>query len=114
MSKICESCDGSGTAGHQRKNPVIRRQEIIAAAVELAEESGYQSITHPKVAGRVGVSPSLIRKYYVDKSKLREAVMVEAVRLGIPEIVLQGLAAKDPIAHEAPATLKAAAWESCA
>ena len=114
MSKICESCDGTGVAGHQRKDPEVRRKEILDAAVEIAEESGYQSITHPKVAGRVEVSPSLIRKYYEDKSKLRAAVMSEAVRLEIPEIVLQGLAAKDPIAHDASAGLKAAAWKSCA
>lgn len=109
-----DKCGSCGVPAYERKDPALRRQEILGAAVELAEESGYQSITHPKVAGRVGVSPSLIRKYYVDKSKLREAVMAEAVRLEIPEIVLQGLAAKDPIAHDAPAGLKAAAWESCA
>ena len=114
MSKICESCEGTGVAGHQRKSPAIRRREILDAAVEIASESGYLKLTHPLVAGRVEVSPSLIRKYYEDKSKLREAVMTEAVRLGIPEIVLQGLAAKDPIAHAAPMILKAAAWESCA
>ena len=114
MSKKCESCEGTGVAGHQRKDPAIRRQEILDAAVEIASEQGYLKITHSHVAGRVEVSPSLIRKYYVDKSKLREAVMAEAVRLGIPEIVLQGLAAKDPIAHGASATLKAAALESCA
>ena len=108
------NCGNCGAPAYERKDPAVRRQEILAAAVELAEESGYLSLTHPKVAGRVEVSPSLVRKYYVDKSKLREAVMVEAVRLEVVEIVLQGLAAKDPIAHDAPATLKAAAWESCA
>ena len=102
------------TPAYERKDPAIRRQEILAAAVELAEEVGYLSLTHPKVAGRVEVSPSLIRKYYEDKSKLRDAIMSEAVRLEIVEIILQGLAAKDPIAHGASATLKAAAWESCA
>ena len=114
MTKICESCEGTGVAGHQRKDPAIRRQEILGAAVEIAGEQGYLKITHSHVAGRVKVSPSLVRKYYVDKSKLRDAVMSEAVRLGIPEIVLQGLAAKDPIAHNAPARLRAAALESCA
>lgn len=108
------NCGNCGTPAYERKDPEVRRQEILGAAVELAEESGYLKMTHSHVAGRVGVSPSLIRKYYEDKSKLREAVMVEAVRLEIPEIVLQGLAAKDPIAHDAPAILKAAAWESCA
>ena len=114
MSKICESCDGTGVAGHQRKDAAIRRQEILDAAIELAGESGYLKMTHSHVAGRVKVSPSLIRKYYVDKSKLHDAVMAEAVRLKIAEIVLQGLAAKDPIAHGAPTWLKVAALGSCA
>ena len=114
MSKICESCDGTGVAGHQRKDPAIRRREILDAAVDIAREQGYQSLTHPKVAGRVEVSPSLVRKYYETKSTLQAAVMVEAIRLEILDIILQGIAAKDPIAHEAPMSLKVAAWESCA
>ena len=109
-----DKCGNCGTPTYERKDPVIRRQEILGAAVELARESGYLKMTHSHIAGRVEVSPSLIRKYYVDKSKLRNAVMAEAVRLEIAEIVLQGLAAKDPIAHDAPAALRAAALESCA
>ena len=111
MKYKCGTCGGPA---YERKDPAIRRQEILDAAVELARENGYLKMTHSHVAGRVEVSPSLIRKYYEDKSKLREAVMVEAVRLEIIEIVLQGLAAKDPIAHSAPAGLRAAALESCA
>jgi hypothetical protein len=56
----------------------------------------------------------VVRKYFESKSKIRDAVMGEAVRLEILDIILQGIAAKDPIAHEAPATLRAAALESCA
>ena len=114
MTKTCESCEGTGVAGHQRKDPAVRRQEILDAAVAHSLGQGYQSLTHSRVAGVVGVSPSLVRKYYGDKSKLRDAVMAAAVRLRITEIVLQGLAAKDPIAHSAPADLKAAAIAGCA
>ena len=110
---MCNKCKCSA-ATYERKDPAERKREILDAAVELARESGYLKMTHSHVAGHVEVSPSLIRKYYVDKSQLRDAVMSEAVRLKIPEIVLQGLAAKDPIAHDAPAGLKAAALESCA
>ncbi len=106
----CKGC----TPTYERKDPAIRRQEILDAAVEVARDFGYLKLTHPKVAGHVKVSPSLVRKYFDRKSELRDAVMQEAVRLGITEIVLQGLAAKDPIAHSAPASLKAAALESCA
>ena len=111
---MSDKCDNCSSPAYERKDPAVRRREILDAAIELARESGYLKMTHSHVAGRVEVSPSLIRKYYVDKSKLRDAVMVEAVRLKIAEIVLQGLAAKDPIAHEAPAELRAAALESCA
>ena len=109
-----DKCNNCSSPAYERKDPVVRRQEILGAAIAHSMEHGYLDLTHPKVAGRVEVSPSLVRKYYVDKSKLRDAVMSEAVRLGIPEIVLQGLAAKDPIAHNAPARLRAAALESCA
>jgi AcrR family transcriptional regulator len=92
----------------------VRRKEILDAAVEVAQDLGYLKVTHSKIAATVCVSPSLVRKYFESKSKIRNAVMGEAVRLEILDIVLQGIAAKDPIAHEAPATLRAAALESCA
>jgi len=109
-----DKCNSCGSPAYERKAPAVRRREILDAAVDVAGDLGYLKLTHSLVAGRVEVSPSLIRKYYPDKSQLRDAVMVEAVRLEIPEIVLQGLAAKDPIAHGAPASLRAAALESCA
>ena len=111
MSKNnCKHCAPS----YERKDPEVRCREILEAAVEIASEQGYLNLTHPKVAGRVEVSPSLVRKYYVTKTLLRDAVMAEAVRLEIVEVVLQGLAALDPIAQSAPSTLRAAALESCA
>lgn len=110
----CKCCGGTGTVGHQRKTSEERRREILDAAVEIAQEQGYLSLTHPRVAGRVEISPSLVRKHYEDKSKLRDAVMTEAVRLEIVDVVRQGLAALDPIAQEAPASLRAAAIESFA
>lgn len=106
----CDACAPS----YERKNPEVRRKEILDAAVEVAQERGYLKLTHSKVAAEVVVSPSLVRKYYESKSALRDAVMTEAVRLSITDIVLQGLAAKDPIAYDAPAELRAAALESCA
>ena len=98
----------------KRKHPEERKRQILDAAVEVAREHGYIKMTREQVTSRIGVSPSLIRKYYITLLDLQDAVMREAVRLGIPEIVLQGLAAKDPIAHGAPASLKAAALEGCA
>lgn len=110
---MCNKCKCNAVT-YERKDPAERKREILDAAVELAQDQGYQNLTHSRIAGAVKVSPSLIRKYYVDKSQLRDAVMSEAVRLEIAEIVLQGLAAKDPIAHDAPAWLKVAALGSCA
>ena len=107
-------CGRCGGPSYERKNPEDRRREILDAAVEVSRDLGYLKLTHPLVAGRVGVSPSLVRKYYESKSKLRDAVMAEAVRLEIPELILQGLAAKDPLAHAAPSALRAAALEACA
>ena len=109
-----KKCGKCGEPTYERKDPEVRRKEILDAAVEVARDLGYLNLTHPKVAGRVEVSPSLVRKYFDSKSKLRDAIMTEAVRLEIVDIVLQGLAALDPIAQSAPAALRAAALESCA
>jgi AcrR family transcriptional regulator len=99
---------------YERKDPEVRRKEILDAAVEVAQDLGYLKVTHSRIAAAVCVSPSLVRKYFESKSRIRDAIMGEAVRLEILDIVLQGIAAKDPIAYEAPATLRAAALESCA
>lgn len=111
---MTEKC---GTCGHeprQYSKAEKRKQEILDAAVEIARETGYLKIKRRDIVKYTGVSQGLIRHYYRSMDTLRDAIMGEAVRLQLPDLILQGLAAKDPIAHGAPTDLRTRALAGCA
>lgn len=89
-----------------RLKPKKRKAKILSAAVEWSRTKGFQTMTRGNVADTAGVSPGLINRYFADIHTLRQAVMQEAIRLEIPEIVAVGLAIKNKLAIGAPLELK--------
>lgn len=89
-----------------RTNPALRKEHILETAVAVAKEFGYTKITLDRVAEAAGVSKSLISRYFSKIDQLKTAVMRQAVRHEIPEIIAQGLAANDDRAKNAPSELK--------
>jgi AcrR family transcriptional regulator len=81
-----------------RSLPADRKAQILNAAVQLALEIGYQSITREAVAQSVRVANSLISNYFISMSDLKRAVMIEAINKEILQIIAQGLAIRDPVA----------------
>lgn len=55
----------------------FRRREILDAASELAQESGFSHMTMEKVAERAGVSKGTIYTYFKDKKELVRRLMSE-------------------------------------
>lgn len=92
-----------------RTNPELRKEHILDTAVAVAKSIGYNKITRDQVAEAAGVSPGLISRYFPAMVQLRKAVMRQAVRHEIPEIIAQGLAADDDRAKGAPPELKSRA-----
>ena len=95
----------------ERKDPKTRKAAILGHAIGLAKEVGYSHITRDEVASRAGVAGGLVTFYFKSMDRLKREIMREAVRLAHFDIVLQGLAAKDIIALDAPSELKAKAAE---
>lgn len=91
---------------HRRIPPADRKAEILAAAVSLSRAHGYARITRDAIAAEAACSTGLIGQYFGTMAKLRRAVMGAALALEIPEIIAQGLAARDPRAMGAPEKLK--------
>ncbi|MGI8493074.1 MAG: TetR family transcriptional regulator, partial [Acidimicrobiales bacterium] len=59
-----------------------RRRRVIAAAVELASEGGYELVQMRDVAARAGVALGTIYRYFESKDQLLAATLVEwAARL---------------------------------
>ena len=92
-----------------RSHPGIRRAQLLSVAVDLAKTKGYGHITRGDVAEAAGVSMGLISRYFGTMEELRDAVMVMAIEQKVSEIIVQGLAANDPTAQNAPKAVKAAA-----
>lgn len=83
-----------------------KRAAVLEAAVEEAQEVGYQWITRSGVAARLGWSTGAVSRHFSPFVELKREVMREAVKRGILPIIAQGLAEQSPIAHSAEPELK--------
>lgn len=61
------------TAPRRRLSPDARKNEIVAAAVSLFAEAGFEGSTRD-VAGRAGITQPLLYRYFPNKESLIEAV----------------------------------------
>lgn len=94
-----------------RLAPKIRKERILLAAVEVARGDRYALMTAEEVSDKAKSSRGLITLYFGSMVGLRKEVMLRAVKLGIAEIVFQGLAVGCKIARSAPVELQAKAVE---
>lgn len=84
----------SAPQGRRGRPPNIeRRRRIVLAAMREYARGSYANATMPQIAAAVGISPSLLYRYYPTKTQLFEAVIqhvLEAqrkLRRGIREAV---------------------------
>lgn len=89
-----------------RLEPAVRKDQILAAAVELAKLRGYGSVTRDGIAAHAGCSTGLVTKYFSTMTQLKRSIMRVAVKNHILSIIAQGLAAQDPHARKAPEDVK--------
>jgi AcrR family transcriptional regulator len=89
-----------------------KKQLVLDMAITQAKTDGYQNIRREHIAAALGVAVGTISYHFATMAKLKRAVMGAAIAQRIPEIVAQGLAAKDPRAANAPDDLKALARAS--
>lgn len=93
----------------QRLAPPDRKAAILEAALHCAGIAPYHTVTRETIGARAGCAPGTVSHYFSTMTKLRRAVMREAVSRGIVAIVADGLALRDPqAAKAAPDTLRAA------
>lgn len=58
---------------YRREGEEKRREDLIAAAMELVAEGGPEAATVRAIAARAGVTPGLIRHYFHSKEELTHA-----------------------------------------
>ena len=102
------------TVNKTRVLPLLRKDQILNASIDVALNNGYDKMTRCEIALYAGVSVGLITNYFGTMRQLKRAVMRAAIQREIPEIIAQGLANNDPNAQKASDELKAKAVASIA
>lgn len=100
---------------NRRFKPAIRRDLILTAAVDAAREpGGWSRLTRQLIAATAGCSEGLVSRYLGDMPAARKAIMKQAIKDEIVEIVIQSIAAHDGYAvkKSLPAALKQRAISS--
>ena len=65
-----------------------RKDQILAAALALADEAGLEAVTMRAVAARVGITPMALYRHVADKESLLDGVLETAVTgIGLPDLV---------------------------
>lgn len=95
----------------KRMKPADRRAQILDAALAVAREGSYVTMSRGEVAQGAAVSEGLLAHYFGTMPQLRRAVMCHAVATGDAAVIAQGLVARDPHAKKAPQELKEKAAE---
>jgi len=95
-----------------RMTPDARVLHLLGVALHMAETEGYRNLTGPRVASAAGIKGhGLINYYFGSVERMKATVLTTAIERGNLEILLQGLVTKDPIALNAPVSLRQAAYE---
>ena len=92
-----------------RQSPDVRKQDILEAAARCANSKNYAQLTQSEIAREANISPGTIHYHFTDLQKFKEKLMEWAVETQQLTIIGQGLAIGDPIAKEAPESVRAAA-----
>lgn len=90
----------------KRLAPDVRSEQILEAAVKLANRAGFRKLTRDRIAKAAGVSDGLVSIYFGSMDNMRDEVMKVAVRDGHLALIAQGVADRNKIAMKAPASLR--------
>lgn len=76
---------------------VVRRKLIICAGLRIARgRGGWASMTRVKIARECHCSEALVNRYFGTMDKARTAIMKEAIKTELWDVVAQGIACKEP------------------
>jgi len=89
-----------------KKPRAERADELLAAALSLAESQGYQNISRKQIADSVNVCEALVTHRLGTMPNVRRAIIRQAIVRRNLAVLAQGLAARDPHALKAPDELK--------
>lgn len=83
---------------NNRFKPEVRREQILQAAMLLASQHWYNTLTRSMVADAAQCSEATVSHYFGTMNQLRKYIMRHAVKNGLLKIIGQGVVHNDPIA----------------
>ena len=89
----------------------VRKAQLLALALDLAEDVGLDNVTRNLLAERAGCSRGRIANFWKN-GEFRDAVMQAAVDQSRLYVIAQGIALRHPIAEAAPLAVRRAAIET--
>ena len=92
-----------------RRLPKDRKEELLAAALALAEKQGYMNVSRAAIAAKCGVSEALLSHHFGTMVEFRRTLMRYAVAKENLPVVLQGIVDGNRFALKAPEALRARA-----
>ena len=90
----------------------VRKQDILAAGLHVAERDGFANVTRDNIAAQARVSGPTVQYHFGTMKQLRKELMRYAVRQKNLRVIAQGIAAGDPQAMKASPELREAALNS--
>ena len=91
---------------HIRLKPQKRKEQILNAALILAEKTNYIQLTRKSIADEAGCSEASVTKYFGTMTKLKRSVVRAAIVKEILAIIAQALVTKDRHVMKADNDLK--------
>lgn len=101
-----------GVTTRTRMTRRARHDEIMAAALRIACDLGYNRVTRDDIALAAGCTPALVSELFGTMVATRRSILRAAVANHVLPVIAQGLALRDPHALRAPAELRALATGS--
>ena len=96
----------------KRMKPKARKEQVLAAALTLAEEVGYQQVSREKIASRLGISGPAIQYHFKTMGQLLTDVARAAIKQENLQVIAQLIGAKHPRVEKLDPALRRAAMES--
>lgn len=96
----------------KRLKPDARKDDVLAAALPLAEAHGFANLTREQVGQAAGVTGPVLSYHFGTMPQFRRDLMRYAVKVESLAVIAQGLTAGDPYAKKAPEDLRRRALDS--
>lgn len=90
------------------------KEQILAAAVVVAERDGYKQMTRAAIAKQANCAEGSINHYYTTMEQLRVAVIRRAIKDRNATIIVQGIANGDRRVMRAPDEVRTEALAAAA